>query len=115
MDPALANQGSLSVAPTSRVRGDRLGGDVRAALRLPHDGARGHTGAHSRGVKLFWGKQNRSCEGAARQLGERLQRVKERRDARNAATARRLRELGEIAAAPERLNPIVPGEYGLFS
>src|SRR5207244_9861231 len=33
-----------------------------------------------------------------RQLGERLQRVKERRDAGDEATARRLRELQEIAA-----------------
>jgi type I restriction enzyme R subunit len=57
-----------------------------------------------------------------RQLGERLQRVKERRDAGDEATARRLRELEEIAAGaaatkqePERLNLIQPGEYGLFT
>ena len=52
-----------------------------------------------------------------RQLGERLQRVKERKDAGDEATARRLRELEEIAAAaaatkqePDRLNLIQPGE-----
>jgi type I restriction enzyme R subunit len=57
-----------------------------------------------------------------RQLGERLQRVKERKDAGDEATAKRLRELGEIAAAavetkqePERLNLTQPGEYGLFT
>jgi type I restriction enzyme R subunit len=57
-----------------------------------------------------------------RQLGERLQRVKERRDAGDEATARRLRELQEIAAEaaatkqePERLNLTQPGEYGLFT
>jgi type I restriction enzyme R subunit len=57
-----------------------------------------------------------------RQLGERLQRFKERRDAGDDATARRLRELEEIAAAavetkqePERLNLVHPGEYGLFT
>jgi type I restriction enzyme R subunit len=54
-----------------------------------------------------------------RQLGERLQRVKERKDAGDDATARRLRELEEIAAAaaatkeePDRLNLTQPGEYG---
>lgn len=57
-----------------------------------------------------------------RQLGERLQRVKESRDAGDDATARRLRELQEIAAEaaatkqePERLNLTQPGEYGLFT
>jgi type I restriction enzyme R subunit len=57
-----------------------------------------------------------------RQLGERLQRVKERKDAGDEATARRLRELEEIATAaattkqePERLNLLQPGEYGLFT
>jgi type I restriction enzyme R subunit len=57
-----------------------------------------------------------------RQLGERLQRVKERKDAGDEATARRLRELQEIAEAaaatkqePERLNLTQSGEYGLFT
>ena len=57
-----------------------------------------------------------------RQLGERLQRVKERKDAGDEATAQRLRELEEIAAAlaatkqePERLSLTQPGEYGLFT
>jgi type I restriction enzyme R subunit len=57
-----------------------------------------------------------------RQLGERLQRVKERRDAGDEAAARRLRELQEIAAElaatkqePERLGLTQPGEYGLFT
>ena len=57
-----------------------------------------------------------------RQLGERLQRVKERKDAGDEAAAQRLRELEEIAAAaaatkqePERLNLMQPGEYGLFT
>jgi type I restriction enzyme, R subunit len=57
-----------------------------------------------------------------RQLGERLQRVKERKDAGDEATANRLRELQEIAAAaartkqePDRLNLLQPGEYGLFT
>jgi type I restriction enzyme, R subunit len=57
-----------------------------------------------------------------RQLGERLQRVKERKDAGDEATARRLRELEEITAAaaatkqePERLDLLQPGEYGLFT
>jgi hypothetical protein len=57
-----------------------------------------------------------------RQLGERLQRVKERRDAGDEAAATRLRELQEIAAAvaatkhePERLSLTQPGEYGLFT
>jgi type I restriction enzyme R subunit len=57
-----------------------------------------------------------------RQLGERLQRVKERKDAGDEATARRLRDLQEIAAAaaatkqePERLDLTQSGEYGLFT
>ena len=57
-----------------------------------------------------------------RQLGERLQRVKERKDAGDEATARRLRELQEIAAGtattrqePERLGLTQPSEYGLFA
>lgn len=57
-----------------------------------------------------------------RQLGERLQRVKERREAGDEAAARRLRELQEIARAaaatrqePERLNLTEPDEYGLFT
>ncbi len=57
-----------------------------------------------------------------RQLGERLQRVKERKDAGDEAAARRLRELEEITAEaaatkkePERLNLTQPGEYGLFT
>jgi type I restriction enzyme, R subunit len=57
-----------------------------------------------------------------RQLGERLQRIKERKDAGDEAAAKRLRELQEIAAAaagtkqePERLNLLQSGEYGLFT
>ena len=57
-----------------------------------------------------------------RELGERLQRVKERRDAGDEADARRLHELEEIAAVlaatkqePERLGLTQPGEYGLFT
>jgi type I restriction enzyme R subunit len=57
-----------------------------------------------------------------RLLGERLQRIKERKDASDEATAKRLRELTEIAAEatktkqePELLNLKEPGEYGLFS
>jgi len=57
-----------------------------------------------------------------RQLGERLQRVKERKDAGDEAIARRLRGLQEIAAAtaatrqePERLGLTQPGEHGLFT
>lgn len=56
------------------------------------------------------------------QLGDRLQRVKERKDAGDDATARRLKELEEVAAAaaatkrePERLGLTQPGEYGLFT
>ncbi len=57
-----------------------------------------------------------------RQLGERLRRVKARKDAGAEATARRLLELEEISAAaaasrrePERLSLNQPGEYGLFT
>jgi type I restriction enzyme R subunit len=57
-----------------------------------------------------------------RQLGERLKRVKERKDAGDEATTKRLRELEEIAnqaratkQEPERLNLVQPGEYGLFT
>jgi type I restriction enzyme R subunit len=57
-----------------------------------------------------------------RLLGERLQRIKERKDASYEETAKRLRELTEIALAatktkeePVRLNLKEPGEYGLFS
>jgi type I restriction enzyme, R subunit len=57
-----------------------------------------------------------------RQLGERLQRVKERKDAGDEATAKRLLELGEIAKEasatkqePERLDLTAPGEYEVFT
>ena len=57
-----------------------------------------------------------------RLLGERLQKIKERQDAGNEATARRLQELEEIAGEaaatrqePERLNLTRPGEYSLFT
>lgn len=57
-----------------------------------------------------------------RQLGERLQRLKNSRDASDAAAAERLRELEAIAAdaartkdEPERLDLTRPGEYGLFT
>ena len=57
-----------------------------------------------------------------RLLGERLQRIKEQQEAGDEATAKRLRELediaGEAAAAhhePERLELTGPGEYGLFT
>lgn len=57
-----------------------------------------------------------------RKLGERLQRIKAQRDANDAAAARRLRELEEIAdelaqtkEEPERLGLTAPGEYGLFT
>ena len=57
-----------------------------------------------------------------RQLGERLQRVKQRKDASDEAAEKRLRELQEIAEEaaqtkeePERLNLTNPGEYGLFT
>ena len=56
-----------------------------------------------------------------RQLGERLRRIKERRDAKDQAAEQRLRELQEIADAaaetkeePARLNLTKPGEYELF-
>src|SRR5262249_1553728 len=51
-----------------------------------------------------------------------LQRLKQRKDASDAATAKRLRELEEIATEaattkqePQRLNLTKPGEYGLFT
>ena len=58
-----------------------------------------------------------------RLLGERLQRIKERQESNNEATARRLRELEEIAGEaaavmqePLRLLDLTqPGEYGLFT
>lgn len=57
-----------------------------------------------------------------RQLGERLQRIKEAKDASDEAAARRLQELQEVAdeaatskAEPERLNLTGDGEYGLFT
>ena len=57
-----------------------------------------------------------------RLLGERLQKLKERKDASDEATATRLRELEAIAAEtskvkqePERLNLNGPGEYGVFT
>jgi type I restriction enzyme R subunit len=59
---------------------------------------------------------------AYRQLGERLQRLKERKDATDQATQQRLLELGEIAkelvetqSEPARLGLTEPGEYGLFT
>ena len=57
-----------------------------------------------------------------RQLGERLQRLKERKDASDQAAAERLREYQDIASEvvqtkeePERLNLTKPGEYALFT
>jgi type I restriction enzyme, R subunit len=57
-----------------------------------------------------------------RQLGERLQRVRERKDASDEAAVQRLRELEQIATVaaatkqePERLKLMQPGEYGLFT
>lgn len=57
-----------------------------------------------------------------RQLGERLQRIKERKDASDAAAENRLRAYQDIAREavqtkeePERLNLTKPGEYGLFT
>jgi type I restriction enzyme R subunit len=57
-----------------------------------------------------------------RLLGERLQRLKERKDASDQAAEDRLRQLETIAAEvaktkqePERLSLTKPGEYGLFS
>ena len=57
-----------------------------------------------------------------RLLGERLQRIKQRQEADNESTARRLRELEEIAGEaaagiqePVRLDLMQPGEYGLFT
>lgn len=55
-------------------------------------------------------------------MGERLQRIKERKDAGDDAAAKRLRELQAIAAGlaetkqePERLGLTQPGEYELFT
>jgi type I restriction enzyme, R subunit len=57
-----------------------------------------------------------------RELGERLQGIKERKDAGDEAAAKRLLELQEIAAGlaatkqePERLGLTQRGEYGLFT
>ena len=57
-----------------------------------------------------------------RQLGERLQRLKARKDATDEAIEKRLRELQGIATdtvktkeEPERLGLQAPGEYGLFT
>ena len=57
-----------------------------------------------------------------RQLGERLQKIKERQETDDEVTAKRLRELeaiaGEVADArlePERLGLTAPGEYELFT
>ena len=57
-----------------------------------------------------------------RLLGERLQKIKERQETDDEATARRLRELEAIAdeaadarLEPERLGLTQPGEYGLFT
>ncbi|MBI4191593.1 MAG: type I restriction endonuclease subunit R, partial [Betaproteobacteria bacterium] len=56
-----------------------------------------------------------------RQLGERLQQIKARKDASDKAAAERLRALGNIAdytvktkEEPTRLNLTKPGEHGLF-
>lgn len=57
-----------------------------------------------------------------RELGERLQRVKERKDASDDAESQRLRELQELATAlaatkqePDRLGLTQAGEYGLYT
>ena len=57
-----------------------------------------------------------------RLLGERLQKIKERQETDDEATAKRLRELEAIAGEaantrlePERLGLTQPGEYGLFT
>ena len=57
-----------------------------------------------------------------RLLGERLRRIKERQEADLESTARRLRELEEVAGEavaamqePVRLGLMQPGEYGLFT
>jgi len=57
-----------------------------------------------------------------RLLGERLKKLKERKDASDEAAAKRLREYEEIAAEaaktkqePARLGLTQPGEYGLFT
>jgi type I restriction enzyme, R subunit len=58
----------------------------------------------------------------SRAVGERLQRIKERKDAGDEAEAKRLGELQEIGVGlaqtkqePERLGLTQPGEYGLFT
>lgn len=57
-----------------------------------------------------------------RKLGERLQKIKAKKDARDEDTIKRLQELKQIAdetakakQEPERLNLIKPGEYGLYT
>jgi type I restriction enzyme, R subunit len=57
-----------------------------------------------------------------RQLGERLQQLKARKDASDQAAEKRLRELEAIASEavktkeePERLGLVNPGEYGVFA
>jgi type I restriction enzyme R subunit len=57
-----------------------------------------------------------------RQLGERLQQLKAKKDASDEAAEKRLRELEAIAAEaaktkeePERLGLVTPGEYGVFA
>ena len=57
-----------------------------------------------------------------RQLGERLQRIKERKDASDVAAENRLRAYQDIAREavqtkqePDRLNLTKPGEYGVFT
>jgi type I restriction enzyme, R subunit len=57
-----------------------------------------------------------------RQLGERLQQLKAKKDASDQAVEKRLRELEAIASEaaktkeePERLGLLNPGEYGLFT
>ena len=57
-----------------------------------------------------------------RLLGERLQKIKEQQEAGDQATAKRLRELEEIAGKaaavkkePDRLGLTQPGEYALFT
>ena len=57
-----------------------------------------------------------------RLLGERLQKIKEQQEAGDEATAKRLRELEELAGEagavkqePDRLDLTRPGEYGLFT
>ncbi len=59
---------------------------------------------------------------AYQQLGDRLKRIKERKDASDEAAARRLRELQDIAdevvqtkTEPQKLNLTASGEYELFT